>query len=199
MSRKYSHAESVIRSYVIDKGIEIKASNISNRNKGKLFRSLNDCFKFGVVIKEKDVLESIYKDKKSKQRYLDFAYKIAIKKALEDLIKKKKIDPNNVNDIYFFVDEHSTATNGLYELSQSLEQELIFGTFNFNYDAYYPPLFPKAKNVHVRFCNSSNTLLVRAADIIANRLYSLMMRNEIPQINNINKMHLIELPPIHLC
>ena len=55
--------------------------------KGKLFRSLNGCYKFGVIIREKQVLERIYKSKKDKQRYLDYAYKIAVKRAFENLIK----------------------------------------------------------------------------------------------------------------
>ena len=199
MSRKYSHAENVVRETVHNKNQEIKASTISNKNKGKLFRSLNECHKFGVIIKEKQILESIYGDKKSKQRYLDFAYKIAVKKALENLIKNKIIVPDDVENIYFYVDEHATATNGLYELNQCLEPELIFGTFTFNYDAYYPPLFPKAKSVVVQFCNSSKTLLVRAADIIANRLYNLMIRDMKSSIETISNMYILELPPSHLC
>ena len=59
MSRKYSHAENVVRETVHNKNQEIKASTISNKNKGKLFRSLNDCHKCGVIIKEQQILESI--------------------------------------------------------------------------------------------------------------------------------------------
>ena len=122
----------------------------------------------------------------------------AIKKRVgnsHSLLISKHID---VENIYFYVDEHATATNGLYELNQCLEQELIFGTFNFNYDAYYPPLFPKAKSVVVQFCNSSKTLLVRAADIIANRLYNLMIRDMKSSIETISNMYILELPPSHL-
>ena len=50
-SKKYSHVESIIR---VNKGVthdyELKATHISNKEKGKLFRSLNHCYKFGVVI-----------------------------------------------------------------------------------------------------------------------------------------------------
>ena len=122
MSRKYSHAENVVRETVHNKNQEIKASTISNKNKGKLFRSLNECHKFGVIIKEKQILESIYGDKKSKQRYLDFAYKIAVKKALENLIKNKIIVPDDVENIYFLC--HNYWHCGAFdECSYSFEEE----------------------------------------------------------------------------
>ena len=84
---------------------ELKAAIVSNKDKGKLFRSLNKCHKFSVVVKEEKVLKDIFNNKKSKQRYLDYAYKIAVKKAIEDLINKGIIIPNEIENIYFFVDE----------------------------------------------------------------------------------------------
>ena len=78
-SRKYSAVEKTLRK---SKGVkldyELKATKITNSEKGKLFRSLNNCYKFGVVIREKNVLDRIYYSKKDKQRYLDYAYKIAV-------------------------------------------------------------------------------------------------------------------------
>ena len=53
-----------------------------------------------------------YCHKKSKQRYLDYAYKIALKRAFEWLIDEKYISGEEVENIYIFVDEHTTATNG---------------------------------------------------------------------------------------
>lgn len=43
---------------------ELKASVVSNKDKGKLFRSLNKCYKFSVVINESKVHEEIFKNKK---------------------------------------------------------------------------------------------------------------------------------------
>ena len=74
MERKYIHAENCIRS---SNGIvnteELKACNLSNKNKGKLYRSLNNCLKFAVIIDQKRILKNIFDHKKSKQRYLDYA------------------------------------------------------------------------------------------------------------------------------
>lgn len=177
-NRKYIHAENVIRSSEsIASSTEVKAVNVSNKSKGKLFRSMNNIHKFGVIIQQGRLLDSIFLNKKSKQRYLDYAYKIAVKRKFEDMIKLGILNPEEVTGLYFFVDEHTTATDGLYELKEALEQEYKYGTHNFKYTTYYPPIFPNLKNLDVSFCNSESKTLVRAADIVANRLYYLCTTN----------------------
>lgn len=172
--RKYSAAErNVRRSKEYPRGYELKASNIRNKHKRKLYRSLDNCYKFGVVIDQKRVLDRIFNSKKDKQRYLDFAYKIAVKRSLEDLIHREIINITDIKNICFYVDEHTTATNGCYELKDALERELKHGTYNGSYDVYFPPLFPNMQCVQLSFCNSETTLLVRGADMVANRIYYL--------------------------
>lgn len=192
-NRLYRNAEKAITpKYRI--GQELKAAIVSNQDKGKLFRSLNNCYKFSVIINQKKIHQEIFKTKKTKQRYLDYAYKIAVKRALEDLIRNKMITLHTVERIYFFVDEHMTATDGRYELKEALEQELIHGTFNYQYDHFYPPIFPEVKSVELRFCNSTSTRLVRAADIIANRVYFLARSNQFKKIDESPNLHNIYLP-----
>lgn len=194
-SRKYSSVEKMLRK---NKGVpsdyEMKATQITNEEKGKLFRSLNKCYKFGVIIREKSVLDRIFQSKKDKQRYLDYAYKIAVKRAFEALIHDGVINPEEVERLYFFVDEHTTATNGCYELEESLEQEFKSGTFNWNYNTFYPPIFGKMQEVHVEFCNSASKLLVRAADIVANRIYFLARKGNRNKLNSIERLNVIFLP-----
>lgn len=150
---------------------ELKACKITPKEKSKLFRSLNKFIKFGVVIKQKDILKQIYDNKKSKQRYLDYAYKIALKRALESLISDGIINPEEVINVNVFVDEHTTATDGKYELREALIQEFKLGTFNFTYRKFFPPIFPNLKDVKLSFCDSSKKVLIRAADIVANSIY----------------------------
>lgn len=171
-ARKYSKAEKNIReSICADNGEELKASFLTAKHKNSLYRLLNDCYKFGAVIEQSRVLDQIYKSKKDKQRYLDYAYKIAIKYAFGYMIDTKIIDPKTVDNICFHVDEHTTATNGRYELREALEQELKSGTYNMYYDHFFPPIFPNMKSVELKFCDSSSVRLVRAADIVANHFY----------------------------
>lgn len=180
-SRKYSAAEKVIRQKEKKTNTqEIKATTIRNSSKGKLYRSLNNAYKFGVVINQKKVLTSIFSNKKSKQRYLDYAFKIAVKREFEALIQSGQIIPNEVRHLFFYVDEHTTATDGRYELRQGLEQEFRFGTYNMNYSVFYPPIFPALESVDVLFCNSASNTLVRAADIVSNKLYYQAQIKKIP-------------------
>ena len=194
-SRRYSHVENILRmSKDVSKDYELKATQIANKEKGRLFRSLNECYKFGVVIKEQAVLDRIFYSKKDKQRYLDYAYKIAVKRFFEDFIQKGIIIPSAVERLYFYADEHTTATNGIYELREALEQEFKFGTFNYKYDRYYPPIFSKMQSVSFEYCNSQTKLLVRAADIVANKIYFLARNNRFDKILELSNTHVIYLP-----
>ena len=195
LSRRYSSVEKVLRE---NKGVtsdyELKATQVDNMEKGKLFRSLNKSYKFGVIIREKDVLDRIFKSKKDKQRYLDYAYKIAVKKAFKNLIQIGVINPDEIERLYFYVDEHTTATNGRYELEEALEQEFKLGTYNYNYATYYEPLFKNMKDVKLEYCNSASKLLVRAADIVANKIYYFAKKENQNGLKQLSNMNVIYLP-----
>lgn len=193
-TRRYSSVERTLRKSNSLQDIELKACILDNKQKGTLFRSLNNYRKFAVIIKQKSVFDSIFKDKKSKQRYLDFAYKIAVKNAFEFAIKNNEIKSTEVTDLHFYVDEHSTATNGRYELRESLEGEFKNGTHNWNYTTYFPPLFENLNSVDVVFCNSKQHYLVRASDIIANRIYYLSRQNNLVKLQSIKNLNVIWLP-----
>ncbi len=193
-ARKYTKAERVIRcaNNMADCD-EVKATTVSIADKGKLYRSLNNEEKFAVIINQKQVLNRIFNGKKDKQRYLDYAYRIGVKRKLQDLIAQGKVNPAEVEHIYFYVDEHTTATNGQYELREGLEQEFKNGMYSSNFKMYYPPIFPALKNVQLEFCNSSSKTLVRGADIVANKVYYYATHLcDIPQ--NQNNLFISRLP-----
>lgn len=187
-SRRYASAEKIIRNKKhLEKDHEIKASSITNNEKGKLFRSLNHCYKFGAIIYQKKVLPNVFQNKKEKQRYLDYSYRIAVKYALQNLIKETILMPHEVERLFFYIDEHTAATNNCYELKEKLEQEFRYGTYTYNYSAFFPPLFPDLKDVQLETCNSKSKRLIRAADIIANKLLYLChenKQNDWPAIQN---------------
>lgn len=122
--RKYKSVERILyQSNKEYQNTELKACTIRNKDKNKLFRSINRLEKGAVIINQQRVLDQIFFSKKDKQRYLDYAYKIGVKRHFENLIQHKKVTPNKVEKIHFCVDEHTTATNGLYELQEGLRQE----------------------------------------------------------------------------
>ena len=174
-SRKYIKAEKDLRSARhYDSSQELKACRISNADKNKLFRATNQVYRFGVVIDQQKVLDRIFRSKKDKQRYLDYVYKMAVKDALIDLMMCEMIKKDDVESLYFFVDEHTTATNGKYELREALEQEFKIGTYNRDYSIFFPPILPSLKTVELFFCDSNSKPLIRAADIVANHIYYLI-------------------------
>lgn len=177
-SRKYTKAERDLRrgkNYSEEQ--ELKACVLKNSEKNKLFRSLNNYIRFGIVVEQAGVLDRIFLSKKDKQRYLDFAYKVGLKRIFKSLITEGRINPDEVEHLYVFADEHTTATNGRYELREGIEQEFKLGTYNWNYNVYFPPVFPKMKTINFEFCNSSKKILIRAADIIANKVYHEVLNN----------------------
>lgn len=197
LSRKYASIEKTYKSKNNkENNFEIKSTTINNKTKNNIFRSLNGYHKFATIIEQNRINSNIWNSKKDKQRYLDFAYKIAVKKALAKLINLGYIKANEVENIYFYVDEHSTATNGRYELRESLEQEFKYGSYNWNYLTHYPPIFKDVKSINVEFCDSSapNKRLVRASDIIANKVYYLATNDKIDELDNIENMFYIIQP-----
>lgn len=181
--RRYLAAERVVREKHTDGG-ELKACRISNKEKGKLYRSIGGAIKFGVIVNQRNVLDRIFLSKKDKQRYLDYAYKIGLKRALQQLINAGVIG-KCVDNIFLYNDEHSTATNGRYELREGLEQEFKLGTYNMQYDKFFPPLFETMQGLHLEFCDSKKVTLVRAADIVANRIYYMALNRKLENLSGI--------------
>lgn len=181
--RKYIGAEKRLRKahQKYAKG-ELKACKLSNKHKSSLFRSLNREITFSIVIKQTNVLDRIFDDKKSKQRYLDYAYKIGLKRAFEQLINSKIIKSEEVERLYIFNDEHTTATNGHYELKEALEAEFKTGTYNHNWNKFYPPIFENLQGIKLEYCNSAKKVHIRMADIIANQAYYLSKSGKINEL-----------------
>lgn len=180
-TRKYIAAEKNVRlSEKLDDRQEVKASVIQPKSKNKLYRCMCDAERFGAVATQQRLNDILFLNahKKSRQRYLDWLYQMAIKTKLQKLIEDGIIIPDQVDAIDFYVDEHSTATNGHYELKESLEKEFQIGTWNYKYMIYHEPLFPRLHSTCVTFRDSFATSLVRSADIIANHIYFYANRND---------------------
>lgn len=157
-----------------------------------MYRSIKKGIQFALIIEQDKVLDRIYKSKKDKQRFLDYVYKVDLKKILKSVFNDKQLSLEEVENIYIYVDEHTTATNGKYELKEAIEQEFKLGTYNENYSRYFEPIFKNLKTIDVKFCNSEKATLIRCADIIANRVYNLKIKNNCQNINK--KIKLVHFP-----
>ena len=194
-TNKYISVEKKIRNRLkLSNDVEIKASFLHNHINYKrwLYNTLSKYYKFGVVIKLKEVYPSIYITKESKRRHLDYAFKIALKEELKYLSSNNIIILDDIVNINIYVDEHSTATNGIYDLRNGILNELKYGTYNMQFNNFYKPIIPKLNSLNLQFVNSKKSILVRASDIIANKIYSDMLKNKPIQQNLYN--HIIYLP-----
>lgn len=171
----------------------MKARELSNEEKGSVFRSYNKIIKFASIINQDKIKEEIFLNKKNKQRYLDYAYKIGLKKCFENLIRRKKINVNDEISIHIYVDEHNLSTSGRYELKESLLQEFKEGTINFKYGIFHKPIFKNIVYLDLGYKNSKNNCLIRAADILANKIYTSYRDNINIDILK-NKVYITELP-----
>jgi hypothetical protein len=204
-TRQYLSAEKTIRlRNHMAESQELKASILQPQDKRSLFQALSNYQKFSIVINQKELYPRIFNSKKDKQRYLDFAYKIMIRRFLDDQIKKGYFCANDVKTLHFYVDEHTTATNGRYELREALERELIFGTINFDFNSFTHPLFPHLQTddnkilketLELLFRNSAKNTLIRAADIVANRVFFEARKGRCAELIGKNKNMFVTYHP----
>lgn len=128
---------------------------------------------FVLFIDQTRVHQKIFEQKKSKQRYLDWVYRVGLKRAIWYYAGLGYIDLNRVKDIHFYVDEHPTATDGKYELREGLLEEFKYGMFSYASQYYFKPLIPTMRNVDISFADSKTMPLVRSADILSNYAFRL--------------------------
>ena len=95
------------------------------------------------------------------------------------------IERDKVSHIHIYCDEHTTTTNGKYELREGLEQEFKSGTYNRNYNKFFPPLFDNLETLELLYCDSRKIHLIRAADIVANRIYFSQVSDVIVDISDV--------------
>ncbi len=197
LTRRYLLAEKALRKSPRYKLLpELKACLLKNDDKRKLYRIVNDYYKFVVRVDLKRLQDERFENRYSKQRYLDYAFKRGIKDLLIKLSDDGFIDLQEELEIKCYVDEHSRASNGKYTLRDSIFQEFKIGMYYINNDIR--PIMPKLIDVSVTYCNSETVPLVKAADILANRYY-----HEIKETNQINTdgspISVLRLPPLPYC
>lgn len=194
-ARRFLHAERCIAPQYGDSigGGELKACRLSNKHKASLFRSTNGCIRYAFIINQQSIMDEAFSNKKRKQRYLDYVYKVGLKRVLGRLIAERVIDPSDVDNVYVRFDEHTTATDGRYELKEGMEEEFKHGTMNYRYNTFHHPIFPDMRGVvDLSFRDSKNDTLIRASDIVANKAWHYEMSGRGHEIGG--KMYVVRFP-----
>lgn len=149
----------------------MKASRLNMKSRKRMFASLErpGCHQFAVIVDQKSLRDEVFDSKKRKQRYLDYALKRGVKTGIVDALKLQGIAADEVDAVSVVVDEHSTSTDGKYNLAESIDEELRCGMFNPTWQVFHPPVFGKRlPKIPVSYVDSSKVAMVRAADITAN-------------------------------
>jgi len=58
------------------------------------------------------------------------------------------------------------------------------GTYNQEWNKHFPPIFSNLQSVSLQFCNSKAKILIRSADIAANKAYYLAVSNNLDKLCN---------------
>lgn len=188
--RKYINANKKIKAATGFTG-ELKAAVISNDQKRSLYNVVRDYESVSCSVEIKRVYASILSSKKSICRYKDYVLKRCVKSKLIDFIHDGKLNPQEEITIHIFIDEQLTATNGYYDLRDSIKEELQHGIKNFDYGTFHKNIFDSEVTVNISYCESKHNYLIQASDILANKVWHLFLDGNSEKIYKIpNHRHL---------
>lgn len=155
---------------------EMKASFLDRQHKIKLAKQIsNGENTFSVSVRIGYLTRVDFSDSHAVGRYKDYVLKRVIKDVVIKEINSERIDPNKDLSIEILIDQQLTRTNGKYELVDSIKELKNGMRTNMHYRTN-PVLFGNL-NVKVKYCISSNHLLIQAADIIAGYVRLSMIEN----------------------
>ena len=159
---------------------EIKNTNIKNQDKRRIMNYIKKYFVISLIIQNDKVYDYVIKNKASLGRYIDFTLRVLIKRTIEELIKKGKIDVNRPLKIVLNIDEQTTKSNGYYNLRDGIYEELVHGIYNYNYDKAFKPILNNKLELVITYQDSGRSYAVQGADLIAGTI----RRTAIDSLNN---------------
>lgn len=196
LSRKYIALERKLRRKTKYRNLsELKATILDERDRKLFYAIFRDTLKFAAVIREKKLDIGIYKNPKTKQRYLDFAYRRTLRKAFEGMMLKRKIvQPSDILHLHVNEDEHRISTGTDLRRDESIFREFTDGVYRSDSNQFCPPVFGNLQKVSVQLHDSKKNTLIRGADIIANTVYVSLIRNELNILLDDPLFHIEFLP-----
>ncbi|MEE1130186.1 MAG: DUF3800 domain-containing protein [Caryophanon sp.] len=190
--RKYRTLVSKLKKQLGTKG-ELKASLLKRKHKRALFNVMRQEESFFVAVNNRKVRKAIMTVTDSRHRYKDYMLKRIVREKLTHLIRSEQVNPYEDLTIEIAIDEQHTAMNGYYNLKSAIYEELVLGVPNFDYGKKYKPILYGKLNIDVEFCNSASNYLIQASDILANRVYTSMLKDQ-PELRAKPKNMALYLP-----
>ena len=193
-SRRYLSMEKKLRKKKEYKTLpELKATLLNHEDRRTLFRVTESCSRFCVIVKLSHLdSKSVFADKKSKQRYLDYAFKRGLKHAITCMAERGSIFYEDPAQFSILLDERTNASNGLYDLEESIYREMRGEIRNIHSKAF-PAALPNTQKVTIKYGNSEHEPLLRCADVLANRILHECRHGSMENIRNQN-LFVLRLP-----
>ena len=174
---------------------ELKAAFLKHADRRALFTVTESCSRFASIINLKKLdHKSVLSDKKSKQRYLDYAFKRGMKEAMKWMVARGSIFLDDPAEFDIILDERATATNSKYSLADSILYEMRGEIFDMQTPRTFAPALPSTRKVTVRYGNSEKEPLLRAADVLANRILHECRHGDLWSIKDKNNLFILNLP-----
>lgn len=157
--------------------IEIKNTNIKPNDKRRIINYIKKYYNVALIIDNRNVYDYIINNKASKGRYTDYCIRRLIKEIIQDLIKKKKINPNNNIKLIINIDQQTTKSNGYYTLKDGIIEELLYGIKNYDYNKKFKPILFNKLEVKITYQDSKKSYTIQASDILAGTVRKIVKDN----------------------
>ncbi|MFI3261009.1 MAG: DUF3800 domain-containing protein [bacterium] len=161
---------------------EIKSNNTKANFKRRIINMIknNDLVKsHSITIYNEKIDKYVFKNRHTKGRREDYFKKILIKAIIKEEIAKKRINVKDDLEIIINIDDSKRASNGIYNLKESILEELKYGIVNFNYGTSFPPLIKGNLLVEINFVNSENNKLVQVSDFLVGYVNASLMHDNL--------------------
>ncbi len=146
---------------------ELKHNMLKPQHIRQLINYIKKYNTFACIIENDKIYPQIKRNTASRGRYLDFALKLTIKQLIKHLIEDKEIDPYKPVTLVINIDEQTTKSNGYYNLENGINEELLHGIYNFNYNVLHKPILFNTLQIHLHYQKSDKSYLIQAADLVA--------------------------------
>lgn len=146
---------------------EIKSHNTNTKFRRRivnLIKNSDYTNSFATTIYNRDIPKEVLNVKHSRGRRTDYYQKRIIKDIIKKLIIDKDIDPYQPIKLIIRIDERPQATNGLYNLEESIIEELMYGITNYDYGCTFPPILFGGLKINLKYVDSKKEPLVQASD-----------------------------------
>ena len=152
---------------------ELKGAFLDDKSRRKLLTVFSDTMKFAVAIRQRKLdYARVFSNTKSKQDYLDFSYRIVLRRAFEDMIARGSLFPEDEFNLLINEDNRLVTADSLHHKEEMILKEFREGAYKSRFGMCCPPLFPNIQKVKIALRNSEGSTLIRGADIIANTVYT---------------------------